>query len=587
MKFRFLLVLTGLLVAMRVQAQVGTASQPFISLAQARTVSTAGIYHFTIAGQGFSSYVDANGYVQIAVEFGADAPAALPQSNALTATVRGILTPQILGVLTEMAEVRISSSDLTKLDAKTENAGVFNKVLTNDAIKADYLDDGINGDWTGTGSEYLNAPGGAPNTNGDRPLHEEIFHNYYSDGGLHWIPYRGDQALIYANNVTAAESYTLWVRAAEAPPGSTTNPFTSLYEAATVTTAGIYHFYLGGQRFTTYVDASGYVQIATEYGADEPPSALPQSTNLTSTARGILTPAALAVLTEMTEVRMSSSDLSKLNATTENVGVFNKILANDAIKGDYRDDAINADWTGTGSGHLTGTGGEPNTNGDRPLHEEVFHNYYNAGGVHWIPYRGDQALTHTNNVAATESYTLWVRAVGAVLPLRLGQFTGATEGKFVRLRWEILSAGGGDFVQLERSLDGRYFQPVYQYALADNPQPGPQEFLDPLRGRDVVYYRLRQTDLDGSEDLSSVLAVRMPRPNRPLVRVYPNPTAGRTVIEGVSGPIRILDALGSPLPGKRAAKAAGEGRWEVDLSDRPAGIYYIAADGEVYRIVRL
>ena len=564
-------------------AQVGSASQPFISLAQARTVSTAGVYYFTIAGNPFSTYVDANGYVQIALDFG-NGTGALPATTALPGTARGILPPATLAALTEMNEVRISCSRAGTLDAVSFNPEYANRVRSNTTLMNGTADNAFNDEWTGTGAaQYMLK--NSTTTRAHVTLAQEIFHTYGDASGLHWFSERGDQGLGYTNEIAASEKFTLWVRAPQAAAGSASNPFTSLKDAVTVPSAGIYYFYLDGVLFSTYVDANGYVQIAVEYGSDAA-AALPQSTSLTATARGILTPAALAVLTEMTEVRMSSSDLSKLNATTDNVGVFNKILANDAIKGDYLDDAINADWVGTGSGYLTAPGGAPNTNGNRPLHEEIFHNYYNTEALHWIPYRGDQALTYTNNVSATESFTLWVRALDATLPLQLGYFTGFPEGDGVRLRWEIVSPGGGAYIDLERSRDGHHFQAIHRQHLTTEEQTASFEYVDPRAEGKVVYYRLRQTDWDGFEDLSAVLAVRLPPALRPAVRLYPNPTAGYVRIEGTTGPVTILDARGRPLADVSLTGGGAAGPLQLDLSDHPSGIYFLLAGGEAYRIVR-
>ena len=583
MKHCLLYLLLFLLCLGQTNAQVGSASQPFLSLSQARTVTGAGVYHFTISGTSFSTYVDADGYVQIALDFGNGA-GTLPASASLTTTDRGILPAATLAVLTEMNEVRISCSRPGSLDAVSFEPEYVNRVTTNTTLMNGTADNPFNDGWTGTGAaQYL-----LVNSTTTRPhvtLAQEVFHTYGDANGLHWFSERGDQGLGYTNEIAASEKFTLWVRAPQAAAGSASNPFTSLKDAVTVPSAGIYHFYLSGVSFSTFVDAAGYVQVAVEFGADAA-AALPQSTDLTATARGILTPEALAVLTEMTEVRMSSSDLTNLNATTENPGVFNKILTNDAIKADYLDDAINADWEGTGSTYLTGPGGDPNTNGDRPLHEEIFHNYYNTGGMHWIPYRGDQALTYTNNVAATESYTLWVRAVDAVLPLQLGRFTGVPHAAGVRLWWEIVTPDGGAYIDLERSRDGQRFQFVDRIDLEQGQEPITYEYLDPVTEGNILYYRLRQTDWDGFEDFSPVLAVRMPPALRSGVSVYPNPTSGVVTVKGATGPVTVLDASGQMLPDVGPVGGVASGSLQLDLSGLPRGIYFVLAGGEAYRIVR-
>ena len=564
-------------------AQPGTAGEPFYSLSQARTVTVAGTYYFNLSGVTFSSYVDANGYLMIATDFG-NGLGTLPATTALNTSSRGILPPAVLAVLTEMNQVRISTSVSGSLDAVSSDPEYITRVTNNVTLMNGTADNAYNNGWTGTGAAtYMLVD--AVTTRPHVTLAQEIFHTHGDATGLHWFPERGDQGLGYTNEIAASENMRLWVRAADAPAGSAINPFLSLVEATTVPAAGIYFFNLNGVAFSTYVDAEGFVQIAFEFGSDAA-AALPQGTSLDRSTRGILTPAALASLTEMTEVRISSSELSLLDARTTNVGVFNKVLTNDAIKADYFDDAINADWTGTGSNYLTAPGGAPNTNGDRPLHEEIFHNYYNTDALHWIPYRGDQALTYTNNVSATESYTLWVRASPAALPLRLDAFGATNNQDGVRLEWAIEAPDGGEYIDLERSADGREFQTIYRQQLDPTDRFVGYVHTDRDAPAGINYYRLRQRDYDGTLTYSEVLAVRRRQPEPSAPRAYPNPTRGEVTVLGTDGPPTIRDARGRSVLLAPPARALADGKYQLDLTGLKPGIYFVSAGREAIRLVK-
>ena len=63
-------------------AQTGTIGSPFTSLDQAASVTVAGTYFFDFGGNTFDTHVDANGYVQIAIDFG-NGTGNLPQLNRL------------------------------------------------------------------------------------------------------------------------------------------------------------------------------------------------------------------------------------------------------------------------------------------------------------------------------------------------------------------------------------------------------------------------------------------------------------------------------------------------------------------------
>ena len=66
-------------------------------------------YTIDFNGEQFSTFVDADGYLQVAVDFG-NGKGSLPQETSLTNTTRGILSPTILATLTEAKTARISHS---------------------------------------------------------------------------------------------------------------------------------------------------------------------------------------------------------------------------------------------------------------------------------------------------------------------------------------------------------------------------------------------------------------------------------------------------------------------------------------------
>jgi hypothetical protein len=195
----------------------GSFNNPFTSLSDALTVSRPGTYHFELDGTSFSTLVDTNGYVQVAVDYGESAPSALPQTVDLDGTARGILTPGVLATLTAAREIRMSSG-AGDLNATTTNATMLERIRTNTVLFNGSDDNAINDDWVGTGAQYLTDDSRRAQSS-QRPLQEEIYHVYYAENeGMHWIPYRGDQALVYQADVDASENYTLWVRSAPRCP---------------------------------------------------------------------------------------------------------------------------------------------------------------------------------------------------------------------------------------------------------------------------------------------------------------------------------------------------------------------------------
>jgi hypothetical protein len=99
----------------------------------------------------------------------------------------------------------------------------------------------------------------------------------------------------------------------------------------------------------------------------------------------------------------------------------------------------------------------------------------------------------------------------------------------------------------------------------------------------VSYYRLRQTDIDGSTSFSLVRAVNMGHSARNL-DVYPgraaqewvvSSTLPAEVIGGNSATVQVLDAVGRVQRLACTPDASLAGRWTLDTHTLPAGIYIV------------
>jgi len=96
----------------------------------------------------------------------------------------------------------------------------------------------------------------------------------------------------------------------------------------------------------------------------------------------------------------------------------------------------------------------------------------------------------------------------SVLPIELLSFTAEPDQSVVLTAWTTGSERNSDYFTVERSGDRTNFQPLGTVAAAGNSQQRHDyKFVDtaPLSG--TSYYRLRETDLDGTGFLSEVVAV--------------------------------------------------------------------------------
>lgn len=192
------------------QGQTGTMADPFTSLGLALTVGSEGTYYFNIGGTAFDTYVDLNGYVIVAIDFG-NGIGDLPQGTSLNLSTRGILNPTVLSSLTTQTEIRISSST-GNIDVTTSNATLLSRITSNNTLHTGTVDNGINNTWTGTGAVYFTNDATSTSLTAN-DLHQRIFHPSGNTGTFHWQPIIDQQREIYTSGeIAAGESLYLWVR---------------------------------------------------------------------------------------------------------------------------------------------------------------------------------------------------------------------------------------------------------------------------------------------------------------------------------------------------------------------------------------
>lgn len=177
------------------------------------------------------------------------------------------------------------------------------------------------------------------------------------------------------------------------------------------------------------------------------------------------------------------------------------------------------------------------------------------------------------------------------LPVELLYFNAAPDGREVLCSWATATEQDNDFFTVERSSDGELFEDIGEVDGAGTSYSTLHYgFTDhaPLPG--LSYYRLRQTDLDGSEVLSAIVPVWMDEGggSTPLV-LWPNPAHDVLNIVGTTAGERLTLWDGS---GRRVLDAglSKEGTTVLDISHLPEGVYLLrgSAPGheEVVRFVR-
>jgi hypothetical protein len=170
--------------------------------------------------------------------------------------------------------------------------------------------------------------------------------------------------------------------------------------------------------------------------------------------------------------------------------------------------------------------------------------------------------------SATQLGTFTVSNASAPLPVELIAFTAERLGADGLLKWATASELRNDHFEVESSVDGHSFQPLGRIAgVGTSSQTHSYQFVDPNLVRyaaPLVYYRLRQVDLDGTATFSPVRTVAVPLEAGLLVQAYPNPSAPGAAVAlsirtGQAGPatLRLTDMLGRELGQQQADLPAG------------------------------
>ncbi len=130
-----------------------------------------------------------------------------------------------------------------------------------------------------------------------------------------------------------------------------------------------------------------------------------------------------------------------------------------------------------------------------------------------------------------------------ILPVRFASFTATPRNnKVVDLKWETVEEKNNNFYVLERSIDGTTFVP-FKTVLSKGLNGNSSSLLTytdtdekPYRG--TSYYRLKQTDIDGTVTYSRIVAVTLEDGIDPAAEgfiLYPNPNDGTKVNLKITG----------------------------------------------------
>ena len=170
------------------------------------------------------------------------------------------------------------------------------------------------------------------------------------------------------------------------------------------------------------------------------------------------------------------------------------------------------------------------------------------------------------------------RSTGApsqiILPVYFSSFVGRVAGSTVQLRWDVAGETEVSHYEVERSTNGRDFTKI---GAVDANGGTTYTYTDLTPGSGVVFYRVRNVDMDGQFKYTAVIRVNLSKSIR--LTAYPQPFHNVLTIEhGVTnnGRISITSASGQVV--KMVTVNGDMNQTSINTSDLKAGMYVVRFD---------
>lgn len=222
-------------------------------------------------------------------------------------------------------------------------------------------------------------------------------------------------------------------------------------------------------------------------------------------------------------------------------------------------------------------------------------NHYTASG--WDIYKAVKGVAGTGPFVARRTgitdfspFSVSSRADGA-LPVELLAFEARRTGNAVATAWATATEKNSDYFTLERSANGSEFSAIGKVKAAQTSMTRlDYTLIDNAPLATTAYYRLRQTDADGTFSFSPVVTVRGTATAAHAVAV-PNPGTGQFEIWVPAAEVlatEVTTVVGTRVAAPTAATPAGH--LALDLRTQPAGVYLVrlrtAAGTQVVRVIK-
>jgi len=185
--------------------------------------------------------------------------------------------------------------------------------------------------------------------------------------------------------------------------------------------------------------------------------------------------------------------------------------------------------------------------------------------------------------ASTSGFTNFATVqFGTALPIELISFDADIVNEGNLCTWTTASEKDNDYFEIERSYDGELFESIGTvpgFGPGTTTEAHSYSFLDKNPCFGIVYYRLRQVDIDMNSSTSDVIALNCMRSKEDLV-LFPNPASDKityTFFENTDGvvDVQVVDMMGKSVQWERFSVSRGYNSLRSTVDGLAAGLYYL------------
>ena len=204
-------------------------------------------------------------------------------------------------------------------------------------------------------------------------------------------------------------------------------------------------------------------------------------------------------------------------------------------------------------------------------------------GTQWVDHgRASGSSTNTTsgtlsssaNVTSFSPFTLGSSSNVNPLPVHLLDFNAVAVASNVNVKWSTTSEINNDFFNVEKSLDGKIWSVIGTVKGAGNTESLTNyNFVDANPVAGIQYYRLKQTDVNGEFNYSSIAPVNFSNTLTSSINIFPMPANNFINVE-LPGATEMLVTIFN-ANGQIVFESTSGSLLNIDIQDFNAGLYIV------------